>query len=255
MVIKNFILFLSVAAFIAGCKSNTTQVIYTNDGKPGTIVGQISLYDSLLDKNSNSLPISDASGVTVTIEGTSLQGQTDKDGIYSITNVPPGAYWLIFSKDGYSTDHYGVIEFAGNGTDIWSTTLYRTTHKTPSLVLRPFDSTGVATFTFRILDQLQQYEYGSAYLYFGKTDAISPSDPSSYLYLTTTSYRYPDETSADIAITKTQLLSAGFSPNETIYCVAYTGNPTEYIDLKTLKYNFIGFSPYTSGVKNFVLPP
>src|SRR5437899_1519502 len=118
------IIFFAGANLLTGCKSNTTtQVVYTGDVIPGTIVGKVYLADTVF--MNNYIPISDASGVEINIEGASFSAVTDKDGRYTIANVPPGAYWLIFKKDGFATYHDGVIEFTGNGTDRWDAQVNR----------------------------------------------------------------------------------------------------------------------------------
>ena len=241
----------------SGCKSNPTSVVYTNDGKPGTIVGQVTLIDSLYKLNEGYTILSDASGVEVSIDGTQLKGITDANGRFSIENIPPGAYWLIFKKDGFATYHEGVIDFPGNGTDYHNGQLNRLSYITPELILRAFDSNGIATFTFKVLDSLQLFVQAQGYIFFGKTDAITPSDPNSYVFSAPVTYE-PNYISGDYSFSRTSFTNSGFSPGDKIYCVVYAGKNSaavSYLDLQSFKRIYTGFSPYTSGVKNFILPP
>src|SRR5436309_3272435 len=137
---KFFLIAFFSAAVFAGCKS-TTQVIY-NDGVPGSIIGQVALMDSVNSHNAGQRQLGDASGVLVSIEGTSYAATTDRSGKFTLENVPPGTYWLLYTKDGFETSRQGPQTFAGNGTLLLNAALNRQTHKTPELVLRPFDTTG-----------------------------------------------------------------------------------------------------------------
>src|SRR5438094_9938499 len=90
----------TASAFFAACGSKTTEVVYTNDGKPGTIIIDVTLIDTLFN-NGNPIVLADASGVEASIDGTSLNGITDKNGRCIISNVPPGAYYFTFTKEGF----------------------------------------------------------------------------------------------------------------------------------------------------------
>jgi hypothetical protein len=251
----SFVFFL-IVHLLPGCKgTTTTQVMYTGDAIPGTIIGKVTAIDTLFINGR--YVVSDPSGVEVSIEGTSLKGITDKGGRYSISNVPPGAYWLIFKKEDFATYHDGVIEFAGNGTDYWDAEVYRISYVTPDLVLRPFDSAGNTTFTFKVLDSLQSNEQVTGYTFFSKTDAISPSDPNSYVLVFPIRYISSQPSIGNFSLSIADLKYYGFDSGDKIYCVTYSGkNSTDvsYRDLATYKRIYTGFSPYTSGVKSFILP-
>jgi hypothetical protein len=56
------------------------------------------------------------SGVTVSLEGSSLSTQTDSLGWWTLTDVQTGTYSVCLKKDGFFTEkHYG-IQFVGGGT-------------------------------------------------------------------------------------------------------------------------------------------
>src|SRR4051812_39139029 len=114
---KNILIIIGLISIagISAC-TKTTEIIY-NNGVPGTIIGQVTLYDTLLNFGNRDFIIDDRSGIEVSIEGTQLKGITNKNGSYSIKDVPPGAYILIFKKNDFITYKSDPFEFAGNGTD------------------------------------------------------------------------------------------------------------------------------------------
>ena len=102
---RNIIKLSALLAFavFCGCKdTNTTQVIYTGDAIPGTLVGNGNLYDTVWDNFSrNYAEIDDRSNVLVSLEGTTFKTTTNKKGEWRIENVPPGTYNILFQKDDY----------------------------------------------------------------------------------------------------------------------------------------------------------
>ena len=73
----------------------------------GTISGRVVLEDQA------SLPSPDHSGVEVAVEGhPEFFAKTGVDGSYTISDVPPGLYQLVFSKKGYVT-RKEVVEVKG----------------------------------------------------------------------------------------------------------------------------------------------
>ncbi len=111
----------------------------------------------------------------------------------------------------------------------------------------------IATFTFKVLDPLQDNEYVVGYIFFSKTQNIDPSDQTSYFGFLQVLYTNPDD-HINLNVAISFLLNAGFVKDDKIYCEAFTGNIGGYTDLLTGKSYISGFSPYTSGVKSFILP-
>lgn len=75
----------------------------------GTIVGK------LTDKEANNEPLPFAN---ILIKGTIKGTTTDFDGLYSIENVEPGAYTLIFSFVGYETQEVNIEVVSGKVTEV-----------------------------------------------------------------------------------------------------------------------------------------
>lgn len=60
----------------------------------------------------------DQQGVLVEIPGTGLRTFTDSVGAFVISQVPPGAYQVTFSQDGYATSNVGATVSAGESTEL-----------------------------------------------------------------------------------------------------------------------------------------
>ncbi len=90
---------------LGACKSPTT--IVEND--IGIMQGKVALF-----ANCNS--VSDASGVTVSIEGTAFSATTNTQGDWTINNVPAGIYNILITKPGFDTDLIAQDQFSGAGT-------------------------------------------------------------------------------------------------------------------------------------------
>lgn len=293
-VIKTFVLFAFLYV-LAGCKSNpTTQVVYTGSAIPGTIGGNGVLLDTLYDnftQNYSLLP--DAENVQVSLEGTNFNAVTDKNGAWKINNVPPGVYNIVYQKDGFATSKSISKEFAGNGIDqVEFFSLYRISKISLELILRSFEDyirisppreiyyydslgklqygvvrdsvfykNGHATLTLKILDAPANIgRYVTSAIFFSKTDNISPSDGSTFLYSMITyteSNGYYSTGDINFDVIRDDLLKAGFSLGDKIYCTAFAGKNTirtKYKDPETYRDVYTGFSPHHSEIKSFILP-
>jgi len=273
-------------AFFCGCSDSST-----NSGSiPGDIIGTINQVDDTLY---HAMP--DKSGVQVSLVGTPYSDVSDLSGRWHLTNVPAGTYTIRFTKEGYVSKTRQNLVFGGNGTffyeaDFNSPAMYPLPNLFPNIVLRPFkdlvqinylgnstwiDSNGVyhnqylydtvitklgiATYSSR-----SQFMYHAVpvfgAIFFGKNEHIDPGDPTSFLY---SIINYPPNGNdssgmANFEFHRSDLLQAGFSENETVYCCAfafaYYYNYDSWIDAKTGRDAYSGFSPYHSEVKSFILP-
>jgi hypothetical protein len=75
---------------------------FSVSSQTGTIQGTV--------KDTNNQPIQ---GVTVSVEGTSLQATTNSQGYYQITDVPAGTRTVTASKTGYNSQSKTVNIVAG----------------------------------------------------------------------------------------------------------------------------------------------
>ena len=88
--------------------NNAGDSDYSNEVSATTLSGQGTIQGTV--KDTNNQPIQ---GVTVSVEGTSLQATTDSQGYYQILNVPAGSRTVTASKTGYNTQSKTVNVVAG----------------------------------------------------------------------------------------------------------------------------------------------
>jgi hypothetical protein len=272
-----------LVVFFFGCKDSST-----NSGSiPGDIIGTIYQVDDTLYQ-----PMSDKSGVNVSLVGTLYSTLSDSSGKWHLTNIPAGTYTIRFSKGGYVSSTRQDFVFSGNGTYFYeadfssrSPAILPLPNLFPNIVLRPFEDLlqlnyrgdtiwggshhsvydtiitklGIAPFSSR-----SQFMYNGKSVYgaifFGKNETIDPGDPTSSLYAIINYYDTKNDSSgvANFVVHRSDLLQSGFSENEIVYCCAfafaYNNNYDSWVDANTGRYAYSGFSPHHSEVKSFILP-
>jgi hypothetical protein len=98
------ILALVLLLALAGCSADTiTEPLPT-----GTMVGKAMRY-------SVKEPIFDHSGTRVTLEGTSFETITDRNGEWRIDGVPTRTHTVIYQRDGYGLMKQPMVTFVGGG--------------------------------------------------------------------------------------------------------------------------------------------
>jgi len=100
-------IFVAVA-LLGSCKSSTSTGEST--AVTGTFKGNVALVDARGDTLSN------YTGATVNIEGTSFHATSNATGDWEIDNVPAGVYNIILTKPGFDTLVIPQYEFKGVGT-------------------------------------------------------------------------------------------------------------------------------------------
>jgi hypothetical protein len=94
---------LTLVIGLSSCEKSDSPTL--SDVIPGNISGHLEIYES-----------NDHSGAFVSLKGTNISTQTDKDGKWLLENVNPGVYDIIFSKPGYDTTEVYGFQYTGNGT-------------------------------------------------------------------------------------------------------------------------------------------
>ena len=253
------VLIISTAA--NGCKYNpSSSPIGSGDG---ALNGYVYLHDT------NGMVMASSAGAKVSIENGSQYTTTDSDGQFTLSGLPDAKFNLIFSKEGFAEsrdDNYDYTNYyKQNFIPVYGERkMFQIRRLTPNLVIRPFEGTGDttspykrATFSSRIIDSMKQYS-GLIKLYFGIDASVSPQNPNSFLYTTLPATVDAQDGTAYIAVFRDSLLKYGFIPNTKIYVTAfmmgfYTQNQF-YLDKASGKRIYTGMSPFSSEVKNFVLP-
>lgn len=98
------VLFLGLLVTQISCNNATSP-----EANTGTLTGFISVENS--DGS-----YSRVSGVTASLVGKNLSGQTDASGIWTIHNVPAGVYRVAFSYPDHFSDTSSVFQFVGSDT-------------------------------------------------------------------------------------------------------------------------------------------
>ena len=188
------------------------------------------------------------------------------------------------------------LQFIGNGTYYYSyksgsLILNELPDLYPDIVLRPFedstyfqyriayDSNGyqyyvIDTITVKnnnaIFSSRSQSFYHSNYvntiIYFSKTTTIDPLDPRTFLFSElgyNSQSSYDSSGVANISIRRNDLVAAGFSSGERVYCCAYAGEQYyngayyyygQWFDQEFNQYIYSGLSLHHSIVASFLLP-
>lgn len=105
-----FIVLSSVVSLFGGC-NNSPNPTNTQSGS-GELSGTVVAYGVSAPATVN------PSGITVNLEGTSMQTTTDNQGAFAIDNIPAGVYNIVFSKPGFDSEIYPVHHMLGVGDDI-----------------------------------------------------------------------------------------------------------------------------------------
>ena len=112
MKLKLTLSLLAGLTIFGGCKNNT--IVENND--VGSFRGNVALVSAMGDTLSN------YAGVTIAIEGTTLQATSSATGDWNIENVPAGIYNLLFTKPGFDTLIIPKVEFSGAGVSFMMST-------------------------------------------------------------------------------------------------------------------------------------
>src|SRR6478609_2741609 len=102
------ITFLTLLLFIAaGCSDSNTTTTSSGDGVTGDLIGTVYLSDH------RGRSMTNHSGVTVQIEGTSFSAVSDVNGNWVIHNLPTRTYAITFSKPGFYIRRNPSYTFVG----------------------------------------------------------------------------------------------------------------------------------------------
>ncbi|MBM2845449.1 MAG: hypothetical protein HW407_761 [Bacteroidetes bacterium] len=212
----------------------------------GNIVGKC--YINLLSGT-----VTDHSGILVSAEGTGLTALTDKDGWYTLNDLPTGTYTVAFSKSGYGTWKNPGFQIVGGGTV-----------QGPYAYIYPLPDFSITNLTARAFStsinlqgtvtgpQSSNYRYGMFFI--GRASNVS-SNPQTYLLAS--QFYLPGNSSTVLAILDTMVLhQAGILKGQTAYIVAYSDGSygISYTDLQTRRriYPFLSQTP--SNTVNAIVP-
>jgi Carboxypeptidase regulatory-like domain len=136
MKIKPILFSIFALALLGACKDSTTIV----ENEVGILRGSVTLYDI----NGDSL--SDRSGATILLQGTSFQTTSQTNGDFQLNNVPAGIYNVIVTKPGYDTDLTSSDQFSGAGTQFLESNVIQAI---------PSDSLPIVSVSVSVKDSVQ----------------------------------------------------------------------------------------------------
>ena len=175
----------------------------------GSLVGFVYLYDEY------GVPISDKSGVTVTVDGyiPSLSATTNSSGKYQIDNMTAGTYDLIFSKTGYATYKSLSLSFVGGVKPrVFNTTLVQQATTTVSSLTVTFYSSTQFTLACTLAPAIPAGYLRYLRVYYGKNSTVSSTN-----YITTAAFG-----SSVPAFSSIRSFDKGNFPSSTsLYVIAY----------------------------------
>ncbi len=204
----------------------------------GNWVGYVVLFDTA------GRPLSDKSGVTVTVSNPSTlstaslsspkQSTTDANGKFVISNLTTGIYTLTFSKPGYGDMKYYNYQFIGDGDVLFAPAngLYNYVNLVQKSAFEVVSAnvtvTGNYYFDFRCKTNLTPDTFGSdlrfVRIFVGYQDNVS-SDSSTYFYSDTARISSVDENGE--ATVSFYVSSDSILPKGTmLYGSIYSATPT-----------------------------
>ncbi|MFI5201706.1 MAG: carboxypeptidase regulatory-like domain-containing protein, partial [Candidatus Kapaibacterium sp.] len=177
-----FVLTIIIALSITGCTGNTGPA---GPSLSGSMTGFVALYQS----DGSRAP--DQSGVTVSIQSTSLSTTTDSTGKWTISDLNTGTYTVTYTKQGYGMSEQQGLQFVGGGgTDyIGNITMAQPPDFSVSMDSISLDTTYYYPFIYywasMNFSSSGEPEDNSTFLIVvGKDSTLNPSDPAGYLYST-----------------------------------------------------------------------
>ncbi len=220
---------------------------------PGRLTGKLSGYAKLYDQDGSEL--TDHSGVTVKVEGTSHSARSAVDGKWSIDGLEAGTYILTFSKPGYGDYKVYGYQFVGGGEAWANYGLFQIPTWSITLSNPTIDTSDDELTLIRIAGRLSEPSPWQGarifHLYVGSTPDVS-SEPGKHLFFYTSAAN--DRDLAVQAVTST-LITHGIPSGQTVYFAAYpTGRGESYEDPITNRTIYPSLSTSSSNVVSIVVP-
>jgi len=197
-----------------GANGTTGATGATGTALTGTLEGYVTLWDQYGGRI-----LTNQSGDTVALVGTTTKVVTDANGFYTIPGLSTGSYNLNITKLGYGNTMLQNIQLAGGGAAVASTRLSQ-----PSTTVVPalLDSIGTTSGNITIYTAITttSTEVRTFILYVGNVATVS-YNPATYLTYYTANVKV-NGTKLSFTIPKQDLYDAGFTPStSTVYFAAY----------------------------------
>ena len=167
-IMKYCLLLLACVAFLSACKESTAP-----DGS-NTIAGLVVLYDSTgFAADSSEIALTDFSGVTISIDGTTHKTVTDHDGRFEFDNIPNGTY-DISATCTLGAFHWYEVQLVGGRLDLSQASFGRLHRAVP--ILRLGYQPVYSDQYFPLVSNVRAKRYWVAY-YCDRDSISSPESP------------------------------------------------------------------------------
>ena len=246
----SLILFFIVTIFLS-CKGPTGPEGLQGQAGPklkGNIQGFVTLVNS-----DGSQPI-DRSGISVSIDSSSISTITGADGKFILSDLETGIYTINYSKSSYGSSKIVQYQFVGGGT----VTLERVYLCQPPNFTVTIDSIKwMDGLEFGIYTTLSEHISGWRWVIF--FIGQSPNVSSNPVYYLNTSDGYESYFNNGQGMQKTSSSwFMGFVSGDTAYIKAYSANKSEinsgYIDINTGRFVYTNLNPISSNVISVIIP-
>ena len=254
---------LSILTTITGCVKDgaTGPAGATGPTGPlskGNLAGTVQSFDQY---GSRLFGITNAGGITVTLEGTGQSTTTDADGKYQFDSLSTGVYNLSFSKTGYGDNKIEGVQFLGGGTIYARNSMMSQIPVFTIANIAAVDTVIQGQDFVKIRGNLSDPDTRTRTLlaFLGTTSGVS-SNPANYVNTVAITARVtmqnPNGTIFSQFIPAYELYNAGFTSGSTLYVAAYPAannynQSSSYQDFSNggrSVYNAIGATASTANV-------
>src|ERR1700749_458679 len=212
-----FVLLLAVTV-LSNCKKDPVTGATGPQGPAGpSLTGNLKGYISAYDEYGGRI-LTNQSGDTVSIDGTTRKAVTDSTGLYTFTGLSTGAYTLSITKPGFGVNKIQNIQFVGGSSDTYRDS--KIAQASTSNLITLNDSIGPSTGNVTIYGNVPFNVQARTFIVYVGDNASVNSSTSNYLVFYTKNIN-PGVGKVSFVIPKTDLYDAGFTPGSTAYFAAY----------------------------------
>ncbi len=235
--------YVSLAMFLFSCNKETVY----EDQLGGDLKGFVWVYN-------NNSTLTDYSGVTVTVDGSSpvLKTTTNEKGEYTIEGLKTGIYDLVFTKDSFAT--YKIVSFQFIGSNVPTVASPVELYKLPDVKISDLkvDTSKNSPYSYSVIVH-GSLSSSSSSLYLRYY--ISNSPDVSYSNYQASDYSFPSSNVMFSFYINSNLLSK-FSRDKPLYIIFYPclSALTSYIDINTGNQIYMVNTSQGSAVVPFMIP-
>ena len=235
--------YVSLAMFLFSCNKETVY----EDQLGGDLKGFVWVYN-------NNSTLTDYSGVTVTVDGSSpvLKTTTNEKGEYTIEGLKTGIYDLVFTKDSFATYKMISFQFVGGNVplDAGFVSLYKLSYAKINDLKVDTSSYYQYYYAINVHGSLSGPSISYIYLRY----YVSDSPDVSYTNYQATDYSYSSSTGV-FSFSPSNTLLSKFPKGKQLYIILYScTTSSSYIDINTGNQIYMINADKASAVVPFMIP-